>query len=430
MNAERLLQLIDDTDARTFALLDDFTDEQLHVPYEAGINPPVWEIGHCAFFYEYFLLRPLLGIEPIMPGSDTIWDSFDIPHRERWTEGVVAEKSDTLAYYRKVLDQTRELISPDRDPADETRYLAQYCIAHQCMHLESLVWCRQTLGHRAPSFAQRDNPPLSENPLDPSDAEVPEGDYSIGVPVPEEGKKADSFSFDNERPGFVKTIPGFQISRTLVTQGQFRDFADDGGYHEQNHWSFGGRYWLRNSGRDSPAYWENGDGEWRVRRFDKIEIISPDAPMLHISFWEAEAYCNWAGRRLPNEYEWEAAARGPESRRFPWGDTDPTPGLADLDCRHLATAPATAFPESASPVGCLQMIGTAWEWTTSQYLPFDGFCVDMYPYMSTLQFGDHKTARGGSFATSQSLIRNTYRQAFHPDRHDVFTGFRTCALDE
>ena len=100
----------------------------------------------------------------------------------------------------------------------------------------------------------------------------------------------------------------------------------------------------------------------------------------------------------------------------------------DMDGKRMGQVAVDEFPKGASPFGCLQMLGTAWEWTTNQYLPYDGFCVDMYPYMSTLQFGDHKTTKGGSCATSSQLIRNTYRQAYYPSRNDVFTGFRTCAI--
>ena len=126
------------------------------------------------------------------------------------------------------------------------------------------------------------------------------------------------------------------------------------------------------------------------------------------------------------DIEWEAAARGKDSLLFPWGEKiDAT--RADLNVEHMGAAAVDAYSAGASPTGCLQMIGTAWEWTTNQYLPYPGFTVDMYPYMSTLQFGYHKVTKGGSGATSSPLIRSTYRQAYLPDRHDVFTGFRTCA---
>ncbi|MAS92631.1 MAG: hypothetical protein CMO55_05485 [Verrucomicrobiales bacterium] len=422
----QLLQTLDLTHRRTMALIDDLSDEQLDVPYERGINPPIWELGHAAFFYEFFLLRNLYGIDPIMPGFDPVWDSFDIPHKERWSPGVVPDKKTTLEYYNRVVNETRDRLASRNYLSDEELYLGQYVIAHQCMHLESLIWCRQTLGYQPPPYSEL-LPSTKDAPVIPRDITIPGGTYFIGVPTPDPDNKAKNFSFDNERPGFGKHIDTFSISPTLVTHGEFLAFVEDGGYKNKNHWSFGGQYWLRQQDRTHPRYWEKRDGEWTVRRFDCIENLDPATPLLHISFWEAEAYCHWAGRRLPTEFEWEAAARGLDAHKYPWG-FDPKESPGDLDARHLGTAPATAFPEHACPNGCLQMIGTAWEWTTSQYLPYDGFSVDMYAYMSTLQFGDHKTTRGGSCATSSYIIRNTYRQAYHPDRCDVFTGFRTCGI--
>jgi iron(II)-dependent oxidoreductase len=133
---------------------------------------------------------------------------------------------------------------------------------------------------------------------------------------------------------------------------------------------------------------------------------------------------------LPTEFEWEAAALGlgPDSpsRRFPWGE-DMVPGRADLGAERTARPAVQDYPEGASPYGCRQMLGTAWEWTASPFLPYAGFTADMYPFMSTLQFGYHKTAKGGSWATAPALIRGSYRQAYLPQRRDVFVGFRTCA---
>lgn len=427
MNTKQsLLAELDRTDRRTMALLSDLDDAQLAVPYQPGINPPIWEVGHAAFFYEYFLLRALDDAAPRMPGYDEIWDSFEIQHRERWREGVVPDRATTLDYYRRVLDETRRRIET-RPLTPRDLYLTKYVIFHQCMHIESILWCRQALGYPAPSFAGEERGPADRAPGHPRDVVIPAGDYPIGRPAGTDDHAAEGFCFDNEKPGFTRRLDAFAISATLVSNGEFLAFIEDGGYDDAAHWSFGGRHWLRGGVERHPLYWRrNGDGSWSVRRFDRWVPLDPAAPVMHVSYWEAEAYCRWAGRRLPDEYEWEAAARGAEGRLFPWGAAM-APGRADLDAAWMGSAPVDAFPGGASPAGCLQMIGTAWEWTTSQYLPYDGFCVDMYPYMSTLQFGDHKTTRGGSCATSSCLIRSTYRQAYFPSRRDVFVGFRTCA---
>ncbi len=422
----KLLQSIEQTHHQMMALIEDLSDEQLQPPYEKGINPPIWEVGHSAFFYEYFLLRPLYSVEPIMPGYDTVWDSFDIPHRERWSPGVVPGKKEVLSYYDRVVRETADRLTRKSSLTDEETYLGQYVIAHQQMHLESLIWCRQTLGYGAPSFETETDFSRINGEL--GDAEIPAGTFSIGVPPPAPDDAASNFSFDNERPGFEKSIEAFSISKTLVSLGEYSEFVDDGGYSSPEWWSYGGNYWRRHFGREAPVYWEKLGGEWHLRRFNRTMPLEASAPMLHLSFWEAEAYCRWRGRRLPSEFEWEIAARGPDALKFPWGQKMSSNPPAAIECRNLGTAPVSAFPEGASPFGCLQMFGTAWEWTTSQYLPYPGFCVDMYAYMSTLQFGDHKTTKGGSGASSVSLARNTYRQAVFPDRADMFTGFRTCAI--
>ncbi len=444
MDQPTLLRELERCDRRMTALVEDLDDRQLDVPYQPGINPPVWELGHTAFFFEFFLLRRLHGVKPLMPGFDPVWDSFDIPHRERWTPGVVPDKATTMDYYRRVIDRTLDHFASGDGPGREGRYLGQYVIAHLCMHIESQIWCRQTLGYPPPSFAGADqgsplNPPPP--PADPGgggpaatdDAEVPAGRWFIGMPGARPAWEAAEFSFDNERPGFELDLPAFRISRRLVSNLEFLGFVEDGGYDRPELWSFGGRYWRRARSLSHPQYWRRpaSGGGWEQRRFDQWQPLDPAAPVMHVSFWEAEAYCRWAGRRLPTEFEWEVAARGDTNAPLPWRP-DSVPGgdeaPADLGARCLGSAPVTAFADGAGPFGCLQMIGSVWEWTSSQYLPFDGFCVDMYAYMSTLQFGDHKTTRGGSGATEASLIRSTYRQAYHPDRCDVFTGFRTCAL--
>jgi iron(II)-dependent oxidoreductase len=343
-------------------------------------------MGHSAFFFEYFLLRELYGGGPRMPGYDEMWDSFEIPHKERWREGVVPGREETLHYYDRVISECRQrLDAPGELTADEA-YLFQYVIAHQCMHLESLIWCRQSLGYAAPPFVKAPQTSAARE-----DVQIPGGEYFIGKARQDSREEmAADFCFDNEKPGFVKSLEPFRICQSLVSNAEFLEFVEDGGYETLDHWSFGGQFWLRESAATTPEYWEKRDGEWYLRRFDQWHPLPLEEPIMHVNFREAEAFCRWAGRRLPTEFEWEAAA---------------------------------------SLQKCDQMLGTAWQWTTSQYLPFAGFEVDMYAYMSTLQFGDHKTTRGGSWATSESLLRPTYRQAYFPNRRDVFAGFRTCAVE-
>lgn len=165
------------------------------------------------------------------------------------------------------------------------------------------------------------------------------------------------------------------------------------------------------------------------RRFDRLEDIVPDEPVVHICGYEALAYCRFSGRRLPTELEWEYAATwNPTTRRkqrFPWGDAPWHAGLANLEGASLA--PVDAYASGDSPCGCRQMLGNVWEWTASKFLPYPGFRRDPYKEYSEPWFGTHTVLRGGCFATSRRIADASYRNFFTPDRSDVFAGFRTCA---
>ena len=169
---------------------------------------------------------------------------------------------------------------------------------------------------------------------------------------------------------------------------------------------------------------------WLRRAFDRWAPLEPNRAMLHVNWFEADAYCRWRGRRLPTEAEWEFAAGGLEKTRFPWGEEPPTPARANLDWRGGGAVDADAWPEGDSSAGCRQLIGNVWEWTATVFGPYPGFVADPYKEYSQPWFGDHMVLRGGCWATRSRLIRNTWRNFYKPDRRDVWAGFRTCALPE
>ena len=444
-----LIQALTDTHRTIRRLVTSLSDEELSVPYHPGVNPPLWELGHTAHFFEVFILRALDNTTSWNPDMDDIWDSFNIGHQDRWTPGLIPDRTNTLKY----VDAIHEVILArivEKPLTPKELYLYRYAIYHQHMHIESLLWCRQTLGYNeasdedaAPTDALFAVPATSADaPMSARDVVVKSGLYRIGMPH-NDAYAAERFAFDAEKPGFEIELEAFAISSTLVSNQEYMAFVEDGGYKRTELWSWGGKRWLATeqltevSSRTEaalptqPIYWRKQHGEWLERYFSRWLQLEPDHPVKHITYWEAEAYCKWAGRRLPTEYEWEAAALGntvgTAFKRYPWGDSMDA-ARVDMDGGRFARIPVTAYPEGASPSGCRQMLGTVWEWTSSQFLPYDGFSVDMYPYMSTLQFGYHKTTKGGSCATSSRLIRGTYRQAYLPERNDVFVGFRTCPL--
>ncbi|MFV8569931.1 selenoneine synthase SenA [Marinobacter sp. SBS5] len=413
---------------RTEQLINSLSDAQLDVPYHPGVNPPLWEMGHSAFFYEVFVFKLLDGTESYNPSMDDLWDSFHVQHRDRWRRDLFPGREETLRYFNVVYDRVAERIR-GCELTDQELYLYRYAIFHQNMHIESLIWCRQTVGYPAPGDFKGDRPAPGEAVA--GDVEVPAGRWVMGMPGAPMDFAAEDFAFDAEKPRFEVELPGFAISRSLVTNREFLAFVEDGGYRQPELWSFGGQQWLA-SAPGHPVYWRRQEGQWQVRLFDRWLPLNLDAPVTHVSYWEAEAWCRWIGRRLPTEYEWEVAALGNRPgevfRRYPWGNEAPDVSRVDMNGRSMAQNPVFDYPAGESPFGCRQMLGSVWEWTSDQFLPYDGFKVDMYPFMSTLQFGDHKVTRGGSCATTSSLIRGTYRQAYLPHRNDVFTGFRTCAL--
>lgn len=443
MDKATLLAELEQARQRTRALITSLPDDRLDVPYHPGVNPPLWEMGHASFFYEVFVLNWLDGTPSYNPAMDDLWDSFHVDHRDRWCQALFPGRADTLAYFDTIYDRIAERIR-HKPLTDEDLYLYRYAIFHQNMHIESLIWCRQTAGYPAPP----DYHPERAAPGDQvaGDVTIPEGRWVIGMPGESASYATDDFAFDNEKPRFEVELASFAISRVPVSNRDFLMFVEDGGYRRPELWSFGGRKWLQTEidvalihGSEEPLmrlprhplYWRWHDEQWQERLFDCWQPLNLDAPVTHVTYWEAEAWCRWAGRRLPTEYEWEVAALGNRPgepfRRFPWGNDPVSPERADMSGRTMAQNPVWDYPEGESPFGCRQMIGTVWEWTSSQFFPYDGFRIDMYPFMSTLQFGDHKVTRGGSCATSASLIRGTYRQAYLPMRSDVFTGFRSCA---
>jgi iron(II)-dependent oxidoreductase len=229
------------------------------------------------------------------------------------------------------------------------------------------------------------------------------------------------------------------MCKTAVTNGEFKNFVEDGGYRRSELWTAEGWQWRTAERAECPVYWlRERNGCWLRRNFDKWVALDERLPIIHVNWHEADAYCRWAGRRLPTEAEWETAASGEPAandqalkthkRAFPWGDDPPTAERANLDWRAMGCIPVDALPAGDSPFGCRQMIGNVWEWTASDFAPYPGFVAGPYKEYSAPWFGDHKVLRGGCWVTRSQLIHNTYRNFYTPDRRDVLSGFRTCAL--
>jgi iron(II)-dependent oxidoreductase len=421
----------EDARGRTFDIIEDLTDEQLLGPQLDIVNPLLWEVGHVAWFQEKWVLREAGGFDPIRPDADALWDSIAIHHDTRW-DLPLPTREGTLAYCRGVRDAVLERL--DKDPSPATSYFAAYSVFHEDMHAEAFTYTRQTHGYTAPRLSNAPSTdPAEETPI-AGDVTVPGGPFSLGA--------ADNghLVLDNEKWAHDVELDPFAIARAPVTQGEFAAFVEDDGYEREALWGDDGWAWRKSVHATRPPYWrrESG-GTWMRRRFDQWAPLEPSRPMIHANWYEANAFCRWAGRRLPTEAEWEAAAAGepsgdgtgmaPSKREYPWGTASPSPQTAHLDGWGRDTIPVGGLPAGDSAFGCRQMIGNVWEWTGTTFLPYRGFVPDPYKEYSEPWFRTRKVLRGGAWATRGRMLRNTWRNFYTPERRDVFAGFRTCAID-
>ncbi len=413
------------------ALVADLTDEQMLGPRLRIVNPPLWEIGHVAWFQEKWALRHLRGLPPGRADADRLYDSAAVAHDTRW-DLPLPTRAATLALMQDTLDRVLGYLHAE-PLSDTARYFHLLALFHEDMHAEALAYTRQTHGYAPPPLpdapADADSGAPEAGPLS-GDVAVPGGTLLLGA-TPDDG-----FVFDNEKWAHPVNVAPFRIARAAVTNAEFAAFVDAGGYREARWWSAAGWRWRTEAGAEQPVYWRRGPAGWQVRQFDAWQPLAPHRPVLHVNWYEAEAYCNWAGRRLPTEAEWEMAAAaepdgagGWRKRRYPWGDVPPTPERANLDWRRRGTVDVGALPAGDSYFGCRQMLGNVWEWTASDFAPYPGFVADPYKEYSQPWFGDHKVLRGGCWTTRGRLIRNTWRNFYTPDRRDVWAGFRTCARE-
>ncbi|MCS7311431.1 MAG: ergothioneine biosynthesis protein EgtB [Acidobacteria bacterium] len=429
---ERLAEWVIEARRCTIELVADLTHEQLIGQRLDIVNPLLWEIGHVAWFQERWVLRHVCGMEPVRPDVDALYDSIAIPHELRW-DLPLPSLDETLAYMEAVRDRVVDQLHRGTPP-ETLKYFVLYTIFHEDMHDEALTYTRQTLSYPAPrlSIVGPSHLETQGGPL-PGDVEVPGGEFQLGA-TPDE-----PFVFDNEKWAHPVRVEPFAIARAPVTQAEFLAFVEDGGYDRPEFWSESGWRWRQAVGAHHPVYWQKErNGVWLRRCFDAWVPLEPHKPVIHVNWYEAEAYCRWARRRLPTEAEWELAASAePTSdglgitnrkRRFPWGDDPPDPTRAHMDWQSMDCIDVGARPAGDSAFGCRQMIGNVWEWTADDFRPYPGFVPDPYREYSQPWFRTHKVLRGGCWVTRSRLIRNTWRNFYEPHRRDVWAGFRTCAV--
>jgi iron(II)-dependent oxidoreductase len=407
--------------ARSTRITEDLRGGRLLGPKLAIVNPPLWELGHLAWFQEFWCLRHREGAAPgdsILPGSDALFDSAKVAHATRWHLPLPSIEA-TRTYQADVLGLVLRRLGKEPENS-RLLYFTDLAALHEDMHAEAFHYTRQTLGYEDPfGESTATQAPLRAR----EDVALDGGAFPLGAP------KDQGFVFDNEKWAHDVRVAPFRIARTAVTNAEYAAFVDADGYLRRELWSEEGWAWRTDAGVEAPRYWLKKGGAWHVSRFDQRVPLPPEYPVMHVNWHEAQAYCRFAHRRLPTEAEWEYAASVTPSgkQRFPWGDALPAADHANL--QNTGPVPVDAFAQGDAASGCRQLVGNVWEWTASPFEPYPGFVVDPYKEYSQPWFGTHKVLRGGSFATSRRLIRNTWRNFYTPDRGDIFAGFRTCAVE-
>ena len=400
---------------RTLTLIADVSDDDLDRVHDPLMSPLVWDLGHIAAFEDLWLAQRTGGLTSLRPDLLEVYDADETPRAQRGDVPYL-RRDEALEFLAAVRARSLDVL----DRADRIGPVWEMVVQHEHQHNETMLQTLQLAEPGVYAPERRSHPPGGSGG---DSVRVDAGPFPMGDP-------GAAFAYDNERPQHVVDVPAFEIDRTAVTNAAYRAFVEDGGYGRRELWSRDGWAWRQAHGVDRPLYWTEGG---RVRSFDRLDALNPELPVMHVSWYEADAYARWRGARLPTEVEWEKAASwdevAGEKRRFPWGDDPPGPSRVNLDQLGFGAAPVGAFPEGASAYGVLGMVGDCWEWTASDFDGYPGFRAYPYREYSEVFFGgDYKVLRGASWAARPSVARATFRNWDHPQRRQLFAGFR-CATD-
>ena len=413
------------TRLRSAALTEAVDEPELVSQHSPLMSPLVWDYAHIANQEEIWLVRDVGGREAVRADIDQMYDAFKNSRADRPSLPLLSP-TQARGYAGQVRQKVLDVL--DRAPLNVSRltesgFAFGMVVQHEQQHDETMLATHQL---------RRSGPPLQAPPPRPAVAPalaeevlIPAGEFTMGT-------STEAWALDNERPAHSVHVDAFFLDTTPVTNGDYLRFIDAGGYDQRRWWTAPGWEHRQRAGLTAPLFWSrDGSGSWWRRSFGNLIPVRDDEPVLHVCLYEAQAYAAWAGRRLPTEAEWEKAARwdpiSQRSRRYPWGDEDPTPERANLGQQHLRPAPAGSYPAGASAYGVHQLIGDVWEWTSSTFAAYAGFEVFPYAEYSQVFFGeDYYVLRGGSFGTDRAACRGTFRNWDYPIRRQIFAGFRTA----
>ena len=432
--------------ARTLEIVAPLEIEDYVIQTAEFMSPPRWHIGHTSWFFETVLQKYQPGYktysEDFLFFFNSYYEGFgpriERPKRGTRSRPTVAETKKYRAHIDEQMSRFIEDVS-SRDDAEAILKIVRLGLEHEMQHQELLVYDIKHLLCDQFDAPMKPAQPSIENVS--GMVEVEGGLFELGYNAARDGcephagmRALPAFAWDNEKPAHKVWLEDFSIDRAPVSNGEYLEFVNAGGYQDFRWWHSAGWEKVNTEHWQAPLYWELHDGEWMIRDFAGLHLAADKAyePVSQVSFLEASAYAKWAGKRLPTEAEWEKAATLSASagtkQNFPWGEAMPDESKANLFENGLwSVAPIGSFSEGQTPQGLHQMIGDVWEWTTSDYVPYPGFKSEFDEY-NDKWFVGQKVLRGGSFATPQIHIRSTYRNFFYPHERWMISGFR-CAKD-
>lgn len=441
-----ILAQFKETRNRTLDLVKTLEKDDFVVQTAYYTSPPKWHVGHVSWLYEVILQKITSDYQCISKEFSKYLNSYYNQFGEPWDKGkrgVVSRPTldQIFEYFNMVNQRVVNLLQTpgalDDDASNTAKHLFIMGLNHECQHQELLVYDLQhLLAEQYKPIQKNQAPQLLQSHINTtvkdydgnSDGEM----ISISGGIYKMGYSQKEFCYDIELPEHKVYLNDYKIGKYPVTNKEYQKFINDKGYQNYKYWLSDGWEAVKKQGWEAPMYWEKNGKDWYTRDFEGKRKINPNEPVIHLSYYEADAYCRWAKKRLPTEAEWEKAASWNEQKqiktKYPWGQQLPTKNHCNLLESYIwKSSEVGSYPQGKSYYGCHQMIGDVWEWTSSEFMGYPGFESGFDEY-NDKWFTNQKVLRGGSFGTPSMSIRNSYRNFFRLDERWLFSGFR-CAQD-